>query len=132
MGLSQASIFLLAFLTIAVLVLLIKKNRPVEQDVVVYSLGFKEFEETGNDEEHKISGVLHVSQIVKKAAPGGNLTVVNVDFPMNVSNKQTKGDVVEKYFAFISGSRLCYHVHSSAELQFSSAEGAAGLGRQGR
>lgn len=85
MGISQASVFLLAFLTIAVLVILIKKNRQTEQDVVVYSIGYNEFEETGNDAEHEVSGVLHISQIVKKAETGGNLTVVHVDFPMNVS-----------------------------------------------
>lgn len=85
MGISQASVFLLTFLTIAVLVVLIKKNRKLEQDVVVYSLGFSEFEETGNDDEHEVSGVLHVSQVVKKAETDGNLTVIHVDFPMNVS-----------------------------------------------
>lgn len=78
MGLSQASIFLLVFLTALVLVILIKRNNNSEQETVIYFFGFKEFEEEGNDEQHDISGQLHVTQVVQKAEVGGNLTVVSV------------------------------------------------------
>lgn len=76
---SQGSIFLLTFLVITILVVIVKKNRNLEQDVVVYSLGFKEFEQHGDDDEHEVSGLLHISQVLKKAdTSSGNLTVVTL------------------------------------------------------
>jgi len=59
----------------------IKKNHNTEKDVVVYSIGFKEFEEM--TEEVEDSSRLHVTQVVKKAEGDGNLTVVIVEFPHN-------------------------------------------------
>ena len=70
MVLTKASIFILTFVIAAVLVIIIKKNRNMEQEVVVYFIGFKEFEEQGKDEEHEVSGQLHVTQVVKKLEDG--------------------------------------------------------------
>lgn len=78
MSISQASTFVLTFIVAAVLVLLIKRNKNTEQDVVVYFIGFKAFEESGNDEQHSVSGRLDVVQVLQRAEGGGNLTVVNV------------------------------------------------------
>lgn len=78
MALSRASIFVLTFLVAFVLVILIRKNRNWEQDVVVYFIGYREFEEQGNDEQHAISGQLHVAQLIKQPDDDGNLTVVNI------------------------------------------------------
>lgn len=78
MVVSQASIFLFTFFIIAVLVVMIKKDRANQaNDTVVYSLGFSEFEESGNDEDHEVSGLLRVVQYVKKVDDNENLTVVS-------------------------------------------------------
>lgn len=77
MGVSQTFIFVLTFLIIAVLVVLVKIKRMEEKDVAIYSFGYKEFEEEGNDEQHDVSGILHISQVIKKAETDGDLTVVN-------------------------------------------------------
>lgn len=77
MSLSQGTIFLLAFLFVGILVVVVKKNRNLDQNVVVYSIGFKEFEEEhGEDNEHEVSGLLHVSQVLQKADRSGNITMV--------------------------------------------------------
>lgn len=49
MGISQPAIFLLTFLVFMVLVIILKRNRQLDQEVVVYSIGSVEFEENGND-----------------------------------------------------------------------------------
>lgn len=77
MSISQVTIFILTFLLVGILVIVVKKNRNLDQNVVVYSLGFKEFEDNSVDDEHEISGLLHVSQVLKKAESNGNLTVVD-------------------------------------------------------
>lgn len=78
MGFSKALIFLVTFLLIAALVMVVRKYKSkAEDEIVVYSLGFSEFEEQGNDNEHEISGLLKVLQFVKKAEGDGNLTVVS-------------------------------------------------------
>lgn len=74
MGVSQAAIFIFTFLVILVLVIILKNK---ERDTVVaYSIGYSEFEVEGEDEKHDFSGLLHVTQFVKKADDDGNLTVV--------------------------------------------------------
>lgn len=74
MGVSQAAIFVFTFLVILVLVVILKTK---ERDMIVsYSIGYSEFETEGEDDQHDFSGLLHVSQYVKKAEDGGNLTVV--------------------------------------------------------
>lgn len=76
MGTSQATIICLTLFVILILTVVVKKNRNLDRDVVVYSLGFNEFAEDGDDDEHNVSGLLHITQVVKKAETDGNLTVV--------------------------------------------------------
>lgn len=74
MGVSQAAIFVSTFLVVLVLVVILKTK---ERDMLVsYSIGYPEFEVEGEDDQHDFSGLLHVSQYVKKAEDDGNLTVV--------------------------------------------------------
>lgn len=120
MGISQASIFGLTFLTIFVLVLLLKRNRHTEQEVVAYSLGYSEFEEEGHDGRFtlhsvmnpsnghvsqwlEVSELLHITQTVKKAEEDGNLTVVMKEFHLIMISGESSNP-----FAF-AGSRGISH-----------------------
>lgn len=74
MSVSQAAIFVFTFLVILVLVIILKTRE--RDSIVSYSIGYSEFAVEGEDEEHDFSGLLHVTQFIKKAEDGGNLTVV--------------------------------------------------------
>lgn len=76
MGVSQAAIFVFTFLVIFILVVLLKTGSR-NNDIVAYSIGYSEFEVEGEDEHHDFSGLLHVSQLVKRAETDGNLTTVS-------------------------------------------------------
>jgi hypothetical protein len=84
MALSQFSIFILTLLAFGALVVIVKKHRNLEKDVIVYSLGNKDYflEE---DEEHSVHGLLHTSQILRKVSEDEDLAVIEVPFPKNVS-----------------------------------------------
>lgn len=82
MTLSQFSVFFLTFLTFGVLVVIVKKHRLLEKDVIIFSIGDKDFITTNEDENlHKL---LHVAQVVKKVKEN-ELEVVEVPFPKNVT-----------------------------------------------
>jgi hypothetical protein len=91
MGLSQASIFLLTFLAFGALVFIVKKNRNLDQDVIEYKFGFKEFEDDYDDNpsQYQESGLLHVQQVLKKV-DNNEFTSVFIDFPKNVSGSFQK------------------------------------------
>jgi hypothetical protein len=67
------------------LVVLVKKNRNLEKDVVIYSLGNKHFlhEDDSNDESEKL---LHRQQIVQDVDSKDDLATIEVPFPKNVRN----------------------------------------------
>lgn len=83
MGLSQAAIFLLTFLAFGVLVFIVKQNRNLDQDVIEYKFGFKDFEEEDSDDPKQSSTLLHVKQVLKKV-DNNEFTSVFIDYPKNV------------------------------------------------
>lgn len=85
MTLSQFSIFLFTFIAFGVFVAVVRKHRNLKKDVVIYSLGNKDFL-TDDDDEHRSHGLLHVSQVLRKVNDEeDDLIVIEVPFPKNVS-----------------------------------------------
>jgi hypothetical protein len=84
MTVSQVSVFLLTLIVFGALVLIVKKHRNLEKDVIVYSLGNKNYY-IEDDDEHSIHGLLHTSQVLKKVSDDDDLAVIEVPFPKNVS-----------------------------------------------
>jgi len=86
MTLSNFTVFLLTFIAFGTFVVVFRRHKNSQKDVIIYSIGNKDFliEE---DNEHSVHGLLHVSQIVKKVHDDDDLTVVQVPFPKNVSQK---------------------------------------------
>lgn len=75
MAYSKVSIVLLAFLVIFILTVLMNRSKR-DKRVVTFSIGYEDFEEEGNEEGYSVWGLLHIEQVLKKAEPSGNLTVV--------------------------------------------------------
>lgn len=84
MTLSNFTIFLLTFLAFGGVVVIFKRHKTAEKDVIIYSLGNKDYLKE-DDDEHSVHGLLHVSQVLRKVQDEDDLTVVNVPFPKNVS-----------------------------------------------
>ncbi|CAG9799415.1 unnamed protein product [Chironomus riparius] len=82
MTLSNFTVFILTFIAFGTIVVIFKRHKNSQKDVIIYSIGNKDFliEE---DNEHSVHGLLHVSQIVKKVHDDNDLTVVQVPFPKN-------------------------------------------------
>lgn len=71
MAFSKTTIILSAFLVIFILTVLMNKVKRDTTNVVTYTIGDDADDET--DGEHEL---LHVEQVLQRALPGGNLTVV--------------------------------------------------------
>ena len=86
MTLSNFTVFILTFIAFGTIVVVFRRHKNSQKDVIIYSLGNKDFliEE---DNDHSVHGLLHVSSIVKKVDDDDDLTVVQVPFPKNVSIK---------------------------------------------
>jgi len=102
----------------------IKKNHNTEKDVVVYSIGFKEFEEM--TEEVEDSSRLHVTQVVKKAEGDGNLTVVIVEFPHNGQDYRIMLVKVLNFNSQISTRRLIRQQKDDSNFWVLLSDGAIG------
>ena len=88
MTLSNFTVFLLTFIAFGTFVVIFRRHKNSQKDVIIYSIGNKDFllEE---DNEHSIHGLLHVAQVVRKVNNDDDLTVVQIPFPKNVSTKYT-------------------------------------------
>lgn len=86
MTFSNFTVFLLTFIAFGTFVVIFRRHKNSQKDVIIYSIGNKDFliEE---DNDHSVHGLLHVSQIVKKVDDDDDLTVVQIHFPKNVSLK---------------------------------------------
>ena len=84
MAVSQAFIFFSTFAAMLVLILLMKKQRNLEENVVVYSVGDPKFEDKPPDSKYEQTGLLHVSEVMKKVNEPGELVVHHEPFPQNV------------------------------------------------
>lgn len=87
MTLSQFSVFLLTFIAFGLVVIFVKKHRNLEQDVVTFLIGDKDF--IGPNEDENLHKLLHVAQVVRKVKEN-ELEVIEVPFPYNVSNLNFK------------------------------------------
>lgn len=70
MAFSKKAIVLLTFLVMLILTIFTSREKR-KTGVVTYTLGDEEFEEGSNE-----ASLLHVEQVLRKADPDGNLTVV--------------------------------------------------------
>lgn len=82
MTLSQFTVFLFTFIVFGALVVFVKKNRHLHNDVTVYSIGDKDF--ISDNEETDLHKMLHLEQIAKKIKHEKELMVIEVPFPYNV------------------------------------------------
>lgn len=82
MTLSQFTVFLLTFIVFGALVVFVKKNRHLHNDVTVYSIGDKNY--ISDNEDSDMHKMLHLEQITRKIKGEKELMVIEVPFPYNV------------------------------------------------
>lgn len=82
MTLSQFTVFILTFIAFGALVVFVKRNRQWDKDVIVYSIGDKNF--IVDNEVEDLHKLLHLEQITRKIKNKNQLMVIEVPFPYTV------------------------------------------------
>lgn len=96
MTFSQFSVFLLTFIVFGALVVFVKRNRHLHNDVTVYSIGDKNF--ISDNEEADLDKMLHLEQVTQKIKHEKELMVIEVPFPHNVSQQTFVSNLIKYFF----------------------------------